>query len=120
MRSGNTKTITEGSVSGTLRQLTHNCVLCVAGDGQSLSAAQAQSSDSRSTSRSEQPYVVHGNALEAGGQGALYESEDRSSSKKPVAAETVKLNIQTQAASLNDRVSDVVHFNSFLYYKAFI
>ena len=84
---------------------------CFSGDGQSLSTAQVQTSDaqSRSASQSEQSFGVHGNA-EAGGQGAVYESEDRVSSKKPVAAETVKLNILAQAASLNDRVSsDHVH-----------
>ena len=60
---------------------------------------------SRSASQSDTPFAVHG-ASEAGGQGAVFESEDRVSSKKPVAAETMKLNIQAQATALNDRVSN--------------
>ncbi|KAK7094893.1 serine/arginine repetitive matrix protein 2-like isoform X2 [Littorina saxatilis] len=75
-----------------------------AGNGPSLSTAQIQTADvnSRSASRADKPLV--GGHDNVDGDGVFYESEDRTSSKQPVSAETLKVNIQQQAASLNGRL----------------
>ncbi|XP_076436272.1 uncharacterized protein LOC143275864 isoform X2 [Babylonia areolata] len=80
----------------------------VSGEVQTQASTPSQTvADVRSRSAStaaEKTLIAVRSSLDAGGQGSLGDSEDRTSIKASGSAETVKLTIQTQTLSLNDRL----------------
>ncbi|KAK7496993.1 hypothetical protein BaRGS_00011729 [Batillaria attramentaria] len=70
------------------------------GDGQSLAADPR----SQPVSRAEKSVSVSSIGTDGAAGGVVGESEDRSSTKAPRPAETVKLTLQSQAKSLDDRL----------------